>query len=123
MSPSEHPAPVIRREERLHVSTETIPQETVRIEKVIVTEQRTFTADVRREELRITRQPIAGHDPLPTAQRDQPTVPIVLILREEHLVITTVLVPVEKITVDVADVISEHHISESLRSEHIDIAD
>lgn len=123
MSPSEHPAPVTRREERLRISKETIPRETVRVEKVIVTEQRTFTVDVRREEIRITRQPIADDDPLPTADRDHPTVPIVLILREEQLVLTTVTVPVEKITVDIADVISEHHVSESLQGERIDITD
>ncbi|MGL1437453.1 DUF2382 domain-containing protein, partial [Vibrio parahaemolyticus] len=42
----------------MHVRIETFPRETVRIEKVIVTDRRTITIDVRREELRITRTPI-----------------------------------------------------------------
>lgn len=122
MSPTDDPE-LVRYEEHLHVSTETVPVETVRIEKVIVTETRTFTADVRREELRITRAPITSQNSLPPAPSNAPTLPIVIVLREEQLTLTTTIVPVEKITVNVANVISEQHVNEPVRHEHIDVID
>lgn len=86
-------ADTVRHEEHLHVHVETVATETVRIEKVVVTEQRTLTIDVRREELRITRTPLTPGDSLlpPVAPRTPP--PVVMILREEQPVITMKVVP------------------------------
>ena len=92
---------VLRFEEHLHVRIETFPRETVRIEKVIVTDRRTITIDVRREELRITRTP--------------------MILRQEQPVIALEVVPVEKVTVDVRVDSTDHHFSEELRHDRIDV--
>jgi uncharacterized protein (TIGR02271 family) len=114
---------LVRHEEHLHLSTETVPVETVRIEKVIVTETRTFTKDVRREELRITRTPATGQNSLPPASSNNRALPIVIVLREEQLTVTTTIVPVERITVNVANVISEQHVSEPIRHEHIDVVE
>lgn len=120
MIPPDDPE-LVRHEEHLHVSTETVPVEAVRIEKFIVTETRTFTADVRREELRITREPITGPNSRPPGSSNARTLPIVIVLREEQLTLTTTIVPVERITVNVAEVISEQRVSETIRHEHIDV--
>ncbi|WP_454137295.1 YsnF/AvaK domain-containing protein [Microbacterium paulum] len=101
-------ADTVRHEEHLHVHVETVATETVRIEKVVVTEQRTLTIDVRREELRITRTPLTPGESLlpPVAPRTPP--PIVMILREEQPVITMKVVPVEKVTVAVTVHLGRH---------------
>lgn len=121
-SPPDGAAGMVRHEERLDVHVETFPTETVRIEKVVVTEQRTVTIDVRREELRITRTPLAsgGSPPHPAAPRTPP--PIVMILREEQPVITMAIVPVEKVTATVTVHTADHHLRESLRCERIDVS-
>ena len=122
MTPTDDPE-LVRHEEHLHVSTETVPVEAIRIEKVIVTETRTFTADVRRVELRITRAPITGQNSRSSVSSNAPTLPIVIVLREEQLTVTTRIVPVEKIAVNVANVISEQHVSEPIRHEHVDVVE
>lgn len=112
---------VLRFEEHLHVRIETFPRETVRIEKVIVTDRRTITIDVRREELRITRTPIpADGSPSPAVAPRTP-LPIVMILRQEQPVIALEVVPVEKVTVDVRVDSTDHHFSEELRHDRIDV--
>lgn len=114
---------LLRYEEQLRVSTETVPVEIVRIEKFIVTEQRTSTVDVRREELRITREPVTGADPEAAASSGVPAMPIVIILREEKILITKTVVPAERVTVDVVNVSKEGHVNETLRREQIDVVD
>ena len=120
MTPTD-PADVVRHEQHLHVRTETVPVETVRIEKFIVTERRTFTADVRREELRITREHITGNTSVPTATPNNRALPIVIVLHEEQIEITTTVVPVEKITVNVAHLIGERHLNASVQREQVDV--
>lgn len=119
--PDEDPVVVVRREERLHVATTTVPLEKVRVERHIVTEQRTFTVDVRREELRITRTPISEDTPAPAG--NAPSGPIVIVLHEEQVTLTTTVVPVEKVTVEVSAVTREHRVKDRLRREEIDIVE
>tara|TARA_R110002020_G_scaffold14731_18_gene52401 strand:- start:2115 stop:2537 length:423 start_codon:yes stop_codon:yes gene_type:complete len=116
-------AVVVRHEEILHIVTETIALETVRIEKYIITERRTFTADVRREEIRITRTPITDPDELRPRVDIHPAPPITMVLHEEQLAITTTTVPVETVTIRVASVPGEHRIDDTLRREEVDIAE
>lgn len=115
------PAAVVRHEEILHVATETIALETVRIEKYIITERRTFTADVRREEIRITRTPVIDPDEFRSRMDTDPAPPITMVLHEEQLAITTAIVPVETVTIRVTSVPSEHRIDDALRREQVDI--
>lgn len=117
------PAAVVRHEEILHVATETIALETVRIEKYIVTERRTFIADVRREEIRITRTPVSDSDECrPRVDTDQDAA-IVLVLHEEQLAITTTTVPVETVTIRVNSVPGEYRIEDVLRQEEVEVID
>ncbi|MER7525171.1 YsnF/AvaK domain-containing protein [Microbacterium oxydans] len=116
-------AVVVRREEILHVATETIALETVRIEKYIVTERRTFTADVRREELRVTRTPVTDPAELRPPVNTDPDRSITMVLHEEQLTITMKAIPVETVTVRVSTVNDEHRIEDILRREEIDIVE
>ncbi|WP_242088616.1 YsnF/AvaK domain-containing protein [Microbacterium lacticum] len=116
-------AAVVRHEEILHVTTETVPRETVRIEKYIVTERRTITADVRREEIRITRIPITDPDQLGSHTNSAPTPPLTIVLHEEQLTLTTATVPVETVTIRVTPVLGEHRVEDIVRREQIDVVE
>lgn len=116
-------AAVVRHEEILHVATETIALETVRIEKYIITERRTFTADVRREEIRITRTPIIDPAELRPPVNTDPDRSIMMVLHEEQLTVTRKAVPVETVTVRVSTVNDDHRIEDILRREEIDIVE
>lgn len=116
-------AAVVRHEEVLHVATETIALETVRIEKYIVTERRTFTADVRREEIRITRTPITDPDEFRSRTDTDPAPPITMVLHEEQLAITTAIVPVETVSIRVTSVPGVHRIDDVLRREEVVIVE
>lgn len=91
---------VVRSEERLRPDVRRVPVERVRIAKRIVTETKTVTVQVRREELVIERQPASptgedGADPPPDL-----AVPVIeLVLHEEIPEVTTRIVPVERVRV------------------------
>lgn len=55
--PSHDAVTVTRSEERLDVHTVRTPTEKIRIRKVIVTEERTLTLTLRREEIIVDRAP------------------------------------------------------------------
>lgn len=110
---------VFLHEEQIRHRVQAFPREIVRIETVIVTEQRTFTAEVRREELRVTRTAIsdAGLDTPPVVT--QARLPIVLVLREERLIITKAIVPIERITVDIANITGAERVNDVVRQEQV----
>lgn len=114
---------VVRQEQILHVTTETVPREIVRIEKYIVTERRTITADVRREELRITRTPITDPDQFRSRTDSDPTPPLTIVLHEEQLTLTTATVPVETVTVRVTPILGEHRVEDIVRREEINVVE
>lgn len=116
-------AAVVLHEEILHVATETVALETVRIEKHIVTERRAFTAEVRREELRITRTPVTDPDEFRPPVNTDSDRSITMVLHEEQLHITMKTVPVESVTVRVSTVNDEHRIEDILRREEIDLVE
>lgn len=96
------PVVMIRHEEQLIVDTETVPVERVRLQKIIVSEEQIFTVTVRREEVRVIREPITGHPT--TTGPDSPTntpqiigTPQFMVLHEERVVMTTEVVPVERV--------------------------
>ena len=114
-----HDVEVIRSEERLAVTTEVYALERVRLEKYIVTEQQTFTVDVRREEVRITREPLE-----PTridAALVGTEAPLVLTLSEERVSFITEVVPVELVRVHKSRVTEQQVVTADLRSERVEV--
>lgn len=100
-------------EERLRVHTERVPVERVVIGKRVVTETRTFTVEVRREELVIER-PLALDRNGGTAQRNEEKI---FVLHEEVPEITLRAVPVERVRVVVESVTGHVVVEEPLRHE------
>ena len=120
--PSPSPITVLRSEEQLTVSHTVQVTGAVRLHKRIVTETITQTVDVRREELVITEltpDNVTLHDgtahggELHDREFD-------LILHEERVVISTTVVPIERVRVRVRVVTDQVQIEETLRQEHID---
>ncbi|TDW67911.1 uncharacterized protein (TIGR02271 family) [Curtobacterium sp. PhB25] len=112
---------VVRRDERLVIGTERHAIERVRLERVIVTEQRTITVDVSHEEIRLVREPIGDAVPVSTGTTGTVHEPIVVVLREEQITVSTAVVPVERVTLTTHTVTEEHRVEAELRREEIDI--
>ena len=97
---------VIRSEERLSAATTRHVTSRIRVGKRVVTEQRTITVNVSREEFYLEELPLDAAPPadsgLAGADRD-----VVIVLREEEPVVTTRLVPVEQVRVRVVRVTEE----------------
>ena len=108
-------------QERLHVETERVPRSRVRLQKVVVTEQRTVTVPVRREEYRLIREPITDAEPVAGGAigADEQEV----VLYEERVVVTTEVVPVERIRLVKEEVVETREISGQVRRERIDLVD
>lgn len=108
-------------EERLHVETERVPRTRVRLRKVVVTEQRTVTVPIRREEYRLIREPIT--DGIPVAGgvigEDEQEV----VLYEERVVVTTEVVPIERIRLVKEEVVESLEVSGEVRRERIELED
>ena len=125
-TPTEPTAPgptaeVVLHEERLLVGTRRHATERVRLQRVVVTEQRTVTVEVRREELRVVREPIADGPPLPDAIATAPQEPIVVVLHEERIDVVRTVVPVERVTLRVESVAGAREVTEELRREVVDV--
>lgn len=120
--PADHPSDdavtVIRSEERLSATTVRTATERVRIRRVVVTEERTVTVPLRREELVIEREPIDGAGPAIDAE---PPTPITFVLHAEELVPTTRVVPVERVSVLVDRIVEMRTVSDSVRKERVDV--
>jgi uncharacterized protein (TIGR02271 family) len=111
---------VIRSEEELHLSSAWRPVERVRVRKRVVTEERTVTLRLRREEIVVEREPVVGGAAVPG--REPPVQePIVLTLSEEQAVITTRFVPVERVRVVVDRIAEEHALETTLKAEQIEV--
>lgn len=119
---------VTRSEEQLRVSTRIRPRERVRLVKHIVTETVTHTFEVRREELRVEREPwdeetssAAGTSTGPNVvvPFDQDDVDIVL--HEERLVVSVELVPVERVRLRIRTATDVVAVEDTVEVEHVDL--
>ena len=121
-----------RSEERLVASTEVYETGRARLRKYVVTEQVQITVEVRREELRIEREPIADFeqtlvedpDVFGTAEQfggPDGGVIFEVILHEERPIITTEIVPVERVRVTKLVQTEQHIASGQVRKEQIDV--
>lgn len=123
IDPPRNAAEVIRSEERLHVHTERIPVERIRVRKRIVTETRTLTVQVRREELQIERLPATGDHPTgATAAQGEPSAPVVdLVLAEEVPQVTLHAAPRERVRIYRDTPRSSQSVQATLRREHVEV--
>lgn len=118
----EEPVTVVRSEERLDVTTVWTPTERLRIRKVIVTEERTVTVTLRREELVIEREPFNGPlDDATLGPVDKSPEPITLILHAEEPVISARVVPVERVSVVIDRIVAMRSTTEMIRKERVEI--
>jgi uncharacterized protein (TIGR02271 family) len=123
-APASPPITMLRSEEQLTISRTVRVKGAVRLHKRIVTETITQTVEVRREELVITevaagdvtvQGSLAAHDDTQIGDRE-----FDLILHEERVVISTAVVPVERVRVRVHVVTDQVQIQDTRRREHVD---
>ena len=112
--------------ERATVGTRLVATERVRISKHIVTETKTVSIEVRREELRVERIPVVESDG-PAAEvvagprSDDGAPAIVLILREEVPQFRLQVVPVERVQVFVDTLTEVETADVTLHHEKVDV--
>jgi uncharacterized protein (TIGR02271 family) len=113
-----------RSEEELRVGTEKREAGRLRLRKYVVTEQVQQTVPVRREEVRLEREPITD------ANRDQALSGSEIsesehevVLHEEEPVIEKRAVPKERVRLEKDSVTDEREISEEVRKEQIEVDD
>jgi uncharacterized protein (TIGR02271 family) len=118
------PVEVVRREERLAVGTTRHAVGRVRVAKRVVTEQRTVTVTVRREELVVEQQPLPSDTSLDEAEpfADRGGAPVLeLVLSEEEVHTEVVVVPRERVRVYVDRVESSTQVSADLAREVVQV--
>lgn len=130
--PDVGPGSLIRSEERLSVGTERVPTGGARLEKFVVTETKTITVEVSREEVRLVR---IGPDGSPADARDGDSLagdqrvadPRVadparwMVLSEEQVVVTKRVVPVERVRLETYTVAGDQQVTADVRSEQIEL--
>ena len=128
-SGSDGGASVVRSEERLEVGTARHVVGRVRVAKRVVTEERTITVTVRREELVIEEQPLSREDHtdldgLDRNPTDRPDAPVLeLTLCEEQVRTEVVVVPRERVRVFVDRTTGSTQVTEQLAREVVDVVE
>lgn len=112
----------IRSEERPYVSTTRVPVTRVKVRKRIVTETRTVTIEVAREELVVKDEAIEERD-ADTSGPDAASAPqeLVIVLHEQRPVITMETVPVERVLVRTHTVTQDQRVTETISKEQIEL--
>lgn len=110
-----------RSEEELRVGTRPVERGRVRLRKVVVTEHVQQTVPVRREEVRIEREPITDENvgaamAGPEISEEEHEV----VLHEEEPVVEKRTVPKERVRLETETVTEEREISEDVRKERIE---
>jgi len=109
-----------RSEEELRVSKAKRPSELVRLKKYIVTEQKTVTVPVQREEFRVEREPITdANRGAAMSGPDLSSEEHELQLNQEEIVVEKQVVPKERVRLDKDIVTEERTVNEELRKEEI----
>ena len=127
MTPGPDPTPtpadgpvVVRSEEQLTTGVESVAVRRMRIRKVVVTEERTLTVQIRREELHLEDEPITGGEPTSSALGDRE---VVVVLHEERPVLTTEVVAVERARIATYRVNEEQTVTDNVRREVVAVTD
>jgi uncharacterized protein (TIGR02271 family) len=109
-------------EERLSVDKRQRARERLRVRKYVVTEQVTVTVPVRREHVRIEREPIPeGEAAADAAELGAPVPDYEITLLEETVVVDKRVVPRERLTVRKHVVTDQEQISEVVRHEEVEV--
>jgi len=107
--------------ERLQVGRERVPTRIARLQKFIVTEQRTITVEVRHEEARLVYEDLpAGEDAAALLSRRPDAAPE-LVLHEEQIQVTTRIVPVERVRAIVEQVTERREVTGEVRVERVEV--
>jgi len=134
---------LVRSEEQLRISKTAVPVERVRLIKRVVTETVTKTFEIRREELRVEREPVeratdgtstgAGEGHGDGARRDGESrkgesrgdhfhdKEEVIVLMEEEVVVTKRVVPRERVRLVTHTVVEDRQVTDDLRREEIEL--
>lgn len=127
--PSAQEVVLTRSEEQLRVGTETVVVGRARLRKVIVTEERTITVQLRHEEYVLDHEAVPEGAPLPDTDDPFPplgtpdgpgTDAVEVVLHAERPVVTTEIVPVERIRLSVRTVTTQVPVTAAVRSEVIE---
>jgi uncharacterized protein (TIGR02271 family) len=113
-----------RSEEELRVGTAQRERGRVRLRKYVITEEVQQTVPVRREEVRVEREPITDENADealegPAISEDEHEV----VLHEEEVVTEKRAVPKERVRLSTDTVIDEETVSEEVRKEQIEVED
>jgi len=106
------------REQQLQVDTVRVPVERVVLRRRIVTEVQQVQVTVRREELEIVREPLAGQ---PTGVPGEAPPPLLIVLSREVPVVQLQRQPYEQVTVQVRRVEGQQQISETVSKEQAEL--
>ncbi|SNS57114.1 conserved domain-containing protein [Geodermatophilus pulveris] len=111
-----------RSEEQLRVTLQRHPAKRVRVVKYVVTEEVTVTVPVRREEIRVEEVPLDADAPAAATGTGTGTgLPEVIVLHAERPVVTTEVVPVERVLLS-TEVVTEHvQVRDTVRREQVDV--
>ena len=112
---------MLRSEERLRAGTETVETGRVRLTKHVVTSQQTITVPIRREEVRVTREPVKPGEARAGAEIGDEEREV--ILHEERPVIAKETVPVERVSLDTETVRENREVSGTVRREEVEVDD
>ena len=115
---------ITRSEEELRVDTAQRERGRVRLRKYVTTEQVQQAVPIRRERVRLEREPIT--DANLDAATSGPAISEAeheVVLREEEPVVEKRAVPKERVRLDTETVTDERQVSEEVRKEHIEVDD
>jgi stress response protein YsnF len=109
----------VRSEERLQTGVANVVVGRARLITSVVTEERTITVPLRRQEIRLVHDKIPAHEQHRTATA--PTEQSCEVVRyEERVVVTTEIVPVERVRMVRRVRTAEHTVDDEVRAERID---
>lgn len=123
-STDDGPRWMTRSEERLRIGLEQYEAARVRLRKHIVVEDVAITVPLTRETPRIEHEPVTAGDPHEsTASAVIREEVVEVVLREEHAVVTTETVPVERVRLRTETVLGRVTVNEPVRKERLAFED
>ncbi len=110
-----------RSEEQLRVTTERYAAKRVRVVKYVVTEEVQVTVPIRREEIRIEEVPLGDDAPGAAGALGTGGLPETIVLHTERPVVTTEVVPVERVRLRTEWVEEQQQVRDQVRRERVDV--